>query len=338
MQLESKRKIRDLLSRSIGNKGDWQEKELALNHWKVHSEKQSLRIDALEAKITELKIELEKYSTWVPPGHFYSPIPDLDKIRKSEVKIFDRKKRSIPGIDLREEAQVALLKEISAHYPDLPYKKTRSEVDRYYYENPAYSYTDAMMLGCMIQYLKPKRIIEVGSGYSSCAMMDINEYLMGGSIELTFIEPYPELLSSLIKEGDLERINILADGLEDVDPKIFRQLEAGDILFIDSTHVSKINSDVNFLFFTILPMLNKGVYVHIHDIFYPFEYSAEWIYEGRAWNELYLLKAFLQYNNVFRIEIWGHYLYSFYPELFRRLMPMSTPGSVGNIWLKKINE
>ena len=115
-------------------------------------------------------------------------------------------------------------------------------------------------------------------------------------IQCTFIEPHPKLLKSLLKQGDLERIEIVPRPLQDVDLELFESLRANDILFIDSTHVAKIGSDVNRIFFEILPALATGVYVHFHDIFYPFEYPREWIYEGRAWNEAYMLRAFLMYN------------------------------------------
>ena len=91
----------------------------------------------------------------------------------------------------------------------------------------------------------------------------------------------------------MKRHRLVNVKLQDVDLKEFDKLKSGDVLFIDSTHVSKIGSDVNYLFFEILPRLHRGVYIHIHDIFYPFEYPKDWIDEGRAWNENYILRAFL---------------------------------------------
>jgi len=113
-----------------------------------------------------------------------------------------------------------------------------------------------------------------------------------GTISCTFIEPYPELLGSLLGEGDFDRIQVLPHRLQDVDLAVFRELTANGILFIDLTHVSKTGSDVNRAFFDVLPVLAPGVYIYFHDVLYPFEYSNEWVYEGRAWNELYMLRAF----------------------------------------------
>ena len=123
----------------------------------------------------------------------------------------------------------------------------------------------------MIRHIEPNRIIEVGSGFSSCLILDTNDLHFDGRIATTFIEPYPELLKSLVAEGDESASTLLPVRLQDVDLSVFEELNRGDILFIDSTHVSKIDSDVNYLFFEILPRLSSGVYIHFHDIFYPFE-------------------------------------------------------------------
>lgn len=188
----------------------------------------------------------------------------------------------------------------------------------------------------MIRHINPKKIIEVGSGYSSCVILDTNELFLDKTIYCTFIEPYPELLKSLIIECDTKNNEIIQKNLQDVEINRFSDLSAGDILFIDSTNVSKINSDVNYIFFKILPCLKSGVYFHFHDIFYPFEYPKEWIYEGRAWNETYLLKAFLQYNNAFKILFFNTYLEYFYKDKFIDEMSLCMKNTRGSIWIKKI--
>ena len=156
------------------------------------------------------------------------------------------------------------------YYRELPFKDQKQQDMRYYFENGSYSYSDAIVLYCMIRHVAPKRIVEVGSGYSSCLMIDTNERYFNNQIRLTFVEPYPDLLLSITSHEDRERFELRKERLQDAGLELFRALEAGDILFIDSTHVSKINSDVNHIFFGILPCLNSGVYIHFHDIFYPF--------------------------------------------------------------------
>lgn len=202
--------------------------------------------------------------------------------------------------------------------------------------NDYYSYGEGIILFCMIRHIQPKRIIEVGSGFSSAVILDTNELFFNYAISCTFIEPHPERLVSLIKKGDKNRIKIIQKKLQDVDINIFSDLSAGDILFIDSTHVSKVGSDVNCIFFKILPYINSGVYVHFHDIYYPLEYPKEWIYEGRAWNEAYLLRAFLQYNDSFKIQFFNSFLAHLYRDKLIQDMPlfMKNPGS--SIWIKKL--
>jgi len=277
----------------------------------------------------------DPYKFFVPPGHFFSPLPALDYIRRHEAQIFGEVPRTIPGIDLRETEQLQLLQEFEPYYAELPFGPVKTDSRRYGFENPAYSYSDAIFLYCVIRHFKPKRIIEIGSGYSSCVMLDTNELFFGGGIEITFIEPYPELLLSLIKKTDREQTTLISSNLQEVDLKLFGQLEERDIVFVDSTHVSKVYSDVNYIFFKLLPSLAKGVLIHFHDIFYPFEYPKDWIYENRAWNELYLLRAFLQYNSAFRIMMFNNYLETFHADYFQTHMPLCLKNTGGSIWIQK---
>lgn len=294
--------------------------------------------DKLYSELVALKSELaalKKDLRFVPPGHFYSPIPSLDEIKRDESIIFGNITRNIIGLELYEVEQLKLLEQFVAYYEEMPFQSEKREGLRYYFENPAYSYSDAILLHCMIRHLKPKRIIEVGSGFSSCMTLDTNELFFGGSITTTFIEPYPELLMSLIKNMDKNTIKIIPTRLQDVDLSEFEALQANDILFIDSTHVSKINSDVNRIFFDILPRLSSGVHIHFHDIFYPFEYPKSWVYEGRAWNEMYVLRAFLQNNSAFRVVLMNTFMEHFHESLFQKKMPLCLKNTGGSIWIRK---
>ncbi len=270
------------------------------------------------------------------PGHFYSPIPSLDEIRQDDARIFKDPSRTIAGVDLRENAQLELIKSFAGYYAELPFRAEAQPGLRYYFDNPAFGHSDAIFLFCMIRHAKPKRMIEVGSGYSSCVALDTNELFFGNSIQTTFIEPFPELLDSHVTAEDRKRIRILPHRLQDIAIDEFQELQANDILFIDSTHVSKVNSDVNRLFFEILPALSSGVYIHIHDVFFPFEYPREWIYGGRAWNELYILRAFLQYNARFQIELMNSFLQRYHRDFFESEMPLCLENPAGSIWLRKV--
>ncbi len=282
------------------------------------------------------KWRAEKDRLWVPLEHYYSPIASLDEIRLRENELFNSYPKEIPGVDLNEKGQINLLNEFKGYYNEQPFGGHKKENLRYFFENPAYSYSDAIILYCMMRHARPKNVIEVGSGYSSCVILDTNELFFNNGISCTFIDPYPALLQSLLKDNDKDRIDIIPKKLQDVDINRFASLTAGDILFIDSTHVSKIGSDVNQIFFTILPFLKSGVYIHFHDIFYPFEYPKEWIYEGRAWNEAYLLRTFLQYNSGFKIQFFNTFLEYFYEDEFRSEMPLCMKNKGGSIWIKKV--
>jgi len=270
-----------------------------------------------------------------PPGHYYSPIPDIDKIKKNEKNIFEQK-NDIPGIDLNINGQLALLQHLKEYYPELPFQEEKNDKLRYYFNNDFFSFGDGIILYSMIRHLKPKRIIEVGSGFSSCIFLDINEIFFNNLISCSFIEPYPDRLLSLVKNDDLKNIDLKNKKLEDIEKSFFQNLTAGDILFIDSSHVSKINSDVNYLFFEILPLLQSGVYVHFHDIFFPFEYPKEWIYEGRFWNEAYLLRAFLEFNNAFRIVFFNSYMQQTNKDELWKDMPLFSRNPGGSLWMTRI--
>ena len=272
---------------------------------------------------------------FVPPGHFHSPIPSADEIRQREERIFNVPDE-IPAIDLNTDEQLRTLAAFAEYYKELPFRAEKTRGLRYWFKNPMYSYSDGICLYSMMRHLRPKRIIEVGAGYSSCAMLDTNELFFDNSISLTIIEPHPQAFLSLLKRGDAKRIELLTSQLQDVGLNEFSRLSANDILFVDSSHVSKVGSDVNYLIFEILPLLQRGVYVHFHDIFYPFEYPKHWICDlGIAWTEAYLLRSFLQYNTSFRIAFFNTYLEDLFEKEVREAMPLCFNNKGGSIWLRK---
>ncbi len=123
--------------------------------------------------------------------------------------------------------------------------------------------------------------------------------------------------------------------LQDVDLSLFDTLDSGDVLFIDSSHVSKIGSDVNREILDILPRLKPGVWIHVHDIFYPFEYPRQSVYAGRFWNEAYLLQAFLACNDHFKIRMWSSYLNAAHRESVASVFPEIAGISGGSIWIER---
>jgi hypothetical protein len=242
-----------------------------------------------------------------PPGHYYSPIVDVDELHTDSVRVFDR---SLPpaGIDLNETGQLALLPTLRLLARDTPLPKNKTPEMLYYSNNGQYGPGDAAVLASMIRHLRPRRILEFGSGYSSCCIIDTNRLFFNNNIDCTFVDPYPQLLRDLLT-GYTGHVRILESRAQDIDLKLVSSLQENDILFIDSTHVSKGGSDVNLHFFSTLPALQAGVVIHVHDVSYPFEYPEAWFFEeNRSWNELYVLRAFLMHNPIYKIEFFNHFL------------------------------
>lgn len=275
-----------------------------------------------------------KYALY-PPGHYYSTVVSTDDIKKREQQIWKHAdKDGIAGVDLRTQAQLELLGQFGQYYNEMPFAAQKKEGLRFHFENDFYSYTDATVLYSMIRHFRPKRIIEIGSGFSSAVMLDTNQLFFDNSIALTFIDPYADRLFSLMTEVDRQKVKVIEKDIQGIPLDIFEKLEAGDILFVDSTHVSKTGSDVNYILFEILPALQNGVLIHFHDIFYPFEYPKEWVFRGFNWNEDYILKAFLMYNDRFHIRLFSEYIHRHHKNGFAP-MPLTYNNFGGNLWIEK---
>jgi len=269
-----------------------------------------------------------------PPGHYYSPIPSRDDIL-SYIKSKRPPNDAIPGIELNKDRQYKLLRECINFYHDIPFPEKPTPGHRYYYDNPWFSYSDAIFLYCFLRKFTPKRIIEIGSGFSSAAMLDTIDSIFPQKPEITFVEPYPERLLSLLKDGDRKRIKLIDKKVQEVPPDVLLSLKSGDLLFIDSSHVVKCNSDLHFLMFEILPYLKPGVFVHFHDVFYPFEYPPEWLMEGRYWNENYFLHAFLMYNSEWQIIFFNTYIHYIFGDLIKEKMPLCTKNPGGSLYIQR---
>ncbi len=291
--------------------------------------------DDTQETLDELRARLEKYEQGWPPGHFYSPIPNLNDIAINEERVFAPPPKSLPAIDLAEDHQEEMLGVIESFYPEHPFRPSPSQDCRYYYDNDYYGIGDAIVLLGFMRHAEPARILEIGAGFSTAAMLDIDDRFLGGRVEFTIIEPYPDRLLELLSDRDLDRIELRQQRVQETNISEFAKLSSGDILFVDSSHVVKTDSDLTHLLFRFMPALEAGVLIHFHDIFYPFEYPVEWIYQGRAWNECYVLRAFLQYNKDFEIVCFNSQVGLVHGDRVERSMPLfaGSPGS--SLWLRK---
>ena len=275
------------------------------------------------------------FLTFAPPGHFYSPIPDIDVVDRYKATMLNLDTTTVPGIDLQVPRQLALLESFAAYRDDLPFRDEPTPGLRYYFGNPYFSYGDAIILYSMLRHRHPRRIVEVGSGFSSAVMLDTNEHFCRHSIAMTFIDPYPDRLLSLLSDADVRRHDVISTVVQDVPLEKFTSLEAGDVLFIDSSHVVKVGSDVAHLVTAVLPRLRRGVLIHFHDVFWPFEYPEAWIRAGRAWNEAYLLKAFLQFNHAFELLFFNSYIAAHHAAEAARHLPLFLTNPGAGLWLEK---
>jgi predicted O-methyltransferase YrrM len=277
---------------------------------------------------------------YVPPGHFYSVIPEFHAVQSAWEHVEQASRATIhtsDALELNEAEQMALLQAFKPFYDEIPFPKQSTSGFRYYFENEFYSYSDAVMLYCMMRHFRPKRVVEIGSGFSSALMLDTNErfFAASGGIDFTFIEPNPERLRSLLRPSDSERARVLEEFVQNVDSSIFTALSAGDMVFVDSSHIAKVGSDLNYIFFNILPLLQDGVLIHFHDIHYPFEYPRAMIADGVAYNEAYMLRAFLSYNARFAVRMFNTMMEERHEAWFREQMPLCLLNRGGSIWIQK---
>jgi len=271
----------------------------------------------------------ERLGVHILPVHYYSPIPDTRILRKKE-NLWSRE-LPLVGIDLNIEGQKSLLETICLpfknEYLSFPREKTNNPL-QYYLNNGSFGFVSGQMHYCIIRHFKPKKIIEVGSGNStliSLAALDKNND-EGYPCEFTAIEPYPPQFLENSAPGIKQ---LIKEKVEDIDINLFKNLSENDLLFIDSTHTVKIGGDVNFLILEVLPKLNKGVIVHIHDIQFPYEYFKSYLLQNHYfWQEQYLMQAFLMYNRSFKILWCASYIHHKYPELMNKYFSAYPPGRV----------
>jgi len=233
----------------------------------------------------------DRWGYHIRPIHYYEPIPDFRSITSEQLE----RRREFRSIDFGWDAQLQLLRDLSAF---------RIEFEAADFKNDYFNGLDAAVFYSLIRHLRPRHVIEIGSGYSTrFAHKALTRNADGG--KLTCIEPHPEERLNGLRLS----VEVIQKRVEEIDVDFFSCLEANDILFIDSSHTVKFGSDVCYEFLEVLPTLRPGVWVHVHDIFFPQDYPAEWLLKRRlALNEQYLLEAFLSFNREFQVALANHWL------------------------------
>jgi len=248
-------------------------------------------------------------------NRYDSPVPDL---RELEDDLWIKSSKLV-GIDMNEKKQLELLSYFESRYKheydDIPREKTTIPY-QYYLHNGLFVSVDGEILYSMIRHLMPRRIIEIGSGFSTYLLAEaalINIAQNDGHLcDLISIDPYP---NPTLKKGFPGLSKLIVTGVERVPLSEFSQLAENDVLFIDSSHVVKTGNDVNYLFLDVLPSLAKGVVVHMHDIFLPAEYPKTLLFDFHVfYTEQYLLQAFLTFNDSFEVLWAGSYMHYAHPD------------------------
>ncbi len=259
----------------------------------------------------------DRWGYHIRPIHYYEPLPDFRSITTEQIT----RRREFPAVDFRWNEQLALLDVLTAYRDEL-------STLEFNFSNGFFNGFDAAVYYSQIRHLKPQRIIEIGGGYST--QLANKALTRNGTGELTCIEPYPERLN-----GAGPSVELIQKQVEKIDIDFFSCLAANDILFIDSSHTVKFRSDVCYEFLELLPKLAPGVWVHVHDIFFPHDYPAEWLIERRlALNEQYLLEAFLSFNEHFKVTLANYWLCLDHAEATARLW--SSSGGASSFWMQRV--
>jgi hypothetical protein len=276
-------------------------------------------------------------STAFPAGHFYSPVVDPATIAQARVWP-DRP--DIRGIDFNDASHVQILSELFPRFMrDYDYPQAlpvTPALTSFFGNNPHFSMLDAPALFVLLRGWKPRRIVEIGSGFSTLLMADVNRRFLGGEVSISCIDPYPP---PFLRHGVDGIDRQVERRVQELPLEHFDDLTAGDLLFIDSSHVAKTDSDVNFLFFDVFPRLAAGVLIHLHDIFLPHDYPPDWVLgENRSWNEQYLLRALLMHSSGFEVLFGCSYAFWRYPGLV--IAGLANPDGAGygggSFWMRRL--
>lgn len=283
--------------------------------------------------LRDLRNEIAKGGLY-PAGHPHSPVPARLEVERGIEGCLEPGD-GLSDIDLNVSGQLETLERWVPFYRAMRFPAKQRPDYRYWFEQDYFSYSDAIFLHCLLRDLQPERVVEIGAGFSSALMLDTAERTLDRAPEFTFIDPAPERLLSLLRRDDRAAVRIVDRPVQELPPAEFAQLGAGDLLFVDSSHVIKFGNDLHALFSRVMPALAAGCVVCFHDIFYPFEYPPSWLRQGRYWNEAYLLRAFLSGNRHWRIELFGDYVTRAHKRFFDVAMPMCLLNTGGSLYLRK---
>jgi hypothetical protein len=270
--------------------------------------------------------------------HFYHPVPRYEGVDRA---VFERP-HATPGIDFDPARFAVLLGQLGRHAGECDWPEAAGAPGTYHAGNGNFGYSSAALLHSMLRAQGIERVVEIGGGYSSLvtlAALDANRKEHGAAVEFTCVEPYPSAwLAAAIARSGYGRL--LQVGAQRVPLDTFTSLDDRSLLFIDSSHVAKLDSDVNFLFLEVLPRLASGVWVHVHDIYLPYEYPSVHFFGPNKlfWNEQYLLQALLAGNRDFEVVLPGYMVQRDMEREFAAAFPRHDPRMhrpTSSFWMRR---
>lgn len=271
-----------------------------------------------------------------PDGHFYSPVINVAELMKDRDRIWPANP-NILGIDFNHRGQEAFLDRFPQYMPGYnAYPLTPpDDAPEYAFQrvNPVFGELDARTLFVVLRSFRPKNMIEIGCGYSSLLVADVNRRFLGGGLNFVCIEPYPR---PFLRRPVPGITRLIERRVQDVPLDEFAVLGDGDVLFIDSSHVAKTGSDVNHEFFEIIPRLRPGVLIHVHDIHLPHDYMAERVLgQKQSWTEQYILRAMLMFTDHFEVIFGSSYAHHHLPGRLREVCGGKLYDGV-SFWFRKV--
>jgi hypothetical protein len=266
--------------------------------------------------------------------HYYDPLINLKHLGKPLSQ-----SRQIAGIDFPVDKYMTFFESLSGmtEMLDTPVSAVEGE-HQYHFSSTTFGPLDATVLYGIIRRYRPRRIVEIGCGMSTLAALKATQRNAREdstySCQHVCIEPYEQPWLETLP------VTLLRKKLEEVDSAMVEELQAGDILFIDSSHVIRPQGDVLVGLFDWVGRIKPGVLVHVHDILSPRDYPEDWIFSHRfLWNEQYLLEGFLAFNETYKILLPLNHLFCEKPDALLKACPAQADENRTNptsFWLTRM--
>ena len=263
-----------------------------------------------------------------PKGYYSSMVDPSEAVPSHEPQL-------TAGFEMDAESHLQYLRSVFPKYSDeyasldVEKSETWHQRPRFYKRNDGFQNIDALVYWAMIREHRPSRVVEIGSGFST--LLAAQAVLRNGCGRVTAIDPFPR---EFVRRNDLG-IDLVVRAAEEIDPEVLLSLRPGDIVFVDSSHVVRQGGDVNWFFLSVLPRLNRGVFVHVHDVYLPFDYPIELMQRRNVyWTEQYLLQSYLTHNVQSKVLFGSRFAAHAFPDETARAFSGVDSLSGASFWIR----